>query len=278
MSTDSDAPNRPWEPITFKGVAGFAGAPWGRLLMVELGVAVGFAICAAWFVVTAWTPVVTQAVFQLPDESVIRGGKLEWPDAVARTLAETPFLSLRVDPHDTSGAGQVADLQLEIRAREFRLQSIFGYASFPYPRGWIVLLNRAKLEPWWGAWQPALVAGMGVAVVAGLLVCWAGLAVIYAFAVRLISFFANRRITRLGCWKLASAALMPGALLMSAALILYGLHRLSLMGFLLAGALHLVVGWVYVIGAPLRLPHINPVPPAGVNPFSEPTAPVSGPE
>ena len=273
MNTDSDSPKRPWEPITFKGVAGFAQAPLRRLLAVELVVALGVAICTAWFVATAWTPVFTAAIARLPEESVIRGGKLEWPDTTPATLAEESFLSIHVDPHGSGQAGQVADLQLEFRAQELRLQSIFGYATIPYPHGWIILLNRAKLEPWWGAWRPAVVAGAGVGAFFGLLTGWAFLALAYAFAVRLLSLYANRQITWLGCWKLASAALMPGALLVIGAILLYGLQRLSLVGLLLAGALHLLVGWAYLAGAPLCLPRIGAVLPPGANPFARPAAP-----
>lgn len=274
MSAASDDFNRPCEPITFTGMAGFASAPLSRLLVVELIVATAAAICVMWFAASVWMPVITTAVSRLPDESLIRSGRLEWPPGAPGALAESPFLSLHAAPQGGGEAGQEADLQLEFRATALRLQSILGYVDLPYPQGWTILLNRAKLEPWWGAWRPMLVAGMGVAACLGLFVNWAILALLYAFAVRWVTFYTNRQITRFGCWKLASAALMPGAVLLSGAIILYGLHRLSLVGFLFAFALHLIVGWVYVVGAPLRLPRAGSVGPPRVNPFTD----VSGTE
>lgn len=268
MSAASDDLKRPCEPITFTGVAGFAVAPLSRLVVVELIVAVAAAICVMWFAASVWMPVITMAVSRLPDESLIRSGKLEWPPGAPGALAESPFLSLHAAPQSGGEAGQEADLRLEFRATALRLQSILGYVDLRYPQGWTILLNRAKLEPWWGAWRPMIVAGMGLATCFGLLVTWAILALLCAFAVRLMASCSNRQVTRFGCWKLASAALMPGAVLLSGAIILYGLHRLSLVGFLFAFALHLIVGWVYVVGAPLRLPRVSSVEPPSVDPFA----------
>ena len=47
---------------------------------------------------------------------------------------------------------------------------------------------------------------------------------------------------------------MPGALLMCAAVCLYGWGALDLVRLAVAGAVHLVMGWVYLFISPLCLP------------------------
>jgi hypothetical protein len=102
------------------------------------------------------------------------------------------------------------------------------------------------------------------------------LALIYSPVARLIAFFSDRKLGMGGSWRLCSAALIPGALLLSAALFLYGLAILDLLHLLLAVGLHLVVGWVYVVIATLQLPKGEiKMAPKG-NPFSD--APTSEPE
>jgi hypothetical protein len=77
---------------------------------------------------------------------------------------------------------------------------------------------------------------------------------VYFLPAWLVGFFANRELSLGGSWRLAGAALMPGALLMCGALLLYGWGALDIVRLTVAAALHLVMGWVYVVASPLRLP------------------------
>jgi hypothetical protein len=52
---------------------------------------------------------------------------------------------------------------------------------------------------------------------------------------------------------MAGAAQMPGALLISGAILLYGFNRLNLIGLLFAWLLHMVIAWIYLGIAPARL-------------------------
>jgi len=72
--------------------------------------------------------------------------------------------------------------------------------------------DRLEMEPWWGAREPVVLALAALTVVVGLFVTWSFLATIYVGPVWLISFFANRDLKLAECWRLAGAALMPGAL------------------------------------------------------------------
>ena len=96
---------------------------------------------------------------------------------------------------------------------------------------------------------------------------WAALATIYFLPVRLISFFANRDLNFRGSWKLAGAALMPGVLLMTAAIVLYDFAVLDLVQFCFIFAAHFALGWIYLFLSHLFLPRIGSALPKG-NPFA----------
>ena len=269
-----------WQPLTFGGVASFAHARPQRLLAVELAVASLVAASVVWCLSLTWFADVRLAITRLPDQAALRQGQLEWPEGEPVRLVESAFLSILVDPDNRSDVNLTSDLQVEWGRDEWRIRSLFGHGYVPlrYPTGWSLPLNRAALQPWWGAWQWVILAGFAVAVVVGLLLQWAALAVLYLAPVRLAVFFLDREVSRAGCWRLASAALMPGAVVMSGAILLYGMHRLPLVGLLLAVILHLLVGWVYLLIAPFKLPKkaaalaaekSNPFAPTSENPGSK---------
>ena len=160
-----------------------------------------------------------------------------------------------------------ADVQIEFGRESVRIISLLGYTEQDYPRDWIVSFNRTDLEPPWGAWEPELLAIAVLALVAGLMLLWAALATIYFLPVRLISIFANRDLDFRGSWKLASAALMPGVLLMTAAIVLYDFAVLDLVQFCFIFAAHFALGWIYLFLSHLFLPRIGSALPKG-NPFT----------
>ena len=242
-----------WQPLTFGGVASFAYARPRRLLAVELVVASVVAASVVWCLSVTWFADVRLALTRLPEHAAVRAGGLEWPDDEPVRLVGSAFLSILVDPDSQSDVNLTSDVQLELGRSHWKVRSLLGFVPQRYPSGWNVPLNRAILEPWWGAWQWVILAGVAVVVVVGLLFLWAVLAAVYLAPVRLLVFFLDRDATRAGCWRVASAALMPGAVVMSGAVVTYGLQRLPLVGLLLAVLLHLVVGWVYLLVAPFSL-------------------------
>jgi len=60
---------------------------------------------------------------------------------------------------------------------------------------------------------------------------------------------------------------MPGALLMCAAILTYGWGALDLVRLVVTAAVHVVVGWVYVVASPLCLPR-HQAATANLNPFA----------
>ena len=275
--TEPNEPANPaaWQPLTFRGVAAFAAARTGRLWLVQLGVAVLIAASVLFFLSRAWWPMIAGAIHALPDQGFLRGGQLAWAGDDPVILSESPWLAFVVDTENTREPGQIADVQLELGEAEVRCRALLGVLALPYPDDWEIGVNRPELEPWWGAWQPILLAGVALLVVAALFAQWFVLACFYAPVVWLVAFFADRAACWRACWRVAGAALMPGALLMGGAIVLYGAGQLTLIHLALALALHLVVGWVYLIGAPLCLSREQPAGPTSKNPFGTPVEPAT---
>lgn len=258
--------------MTFGGVAAFAQPARGRLLKIQFAVALFVAGSLVWLLAHAWFPQIDQAVAGLPTRGAIRNSTLEWDGASPVSLAEGPFLSFTVDLESSGDLGRSADLHVELGRTELRLGSLFGYWRVPYPPGRSMILNRTEANAWWGAWRTFLLIGAGALVGTSLLASWWLLAIVYAFGVRLIAFYADRHVSTLGSVRLAAAAQLPGSAMMGLALLLYGNQRLSLLGLLLAWLIQWVVGWVYTALAPFRLPRGSGQPVPGRNPFSPPSS------
>jgi hypothetical protein len=265
MSAPAESPIA-WEPLTPRGVAAFAQARFSRLLLVQFVIASLAAAAVVWFLSDACFPTVRAAIRNLPASSAIRSGWLDWPGNPPQLLAEGRFLAFIVDPDHSGQIHSPADVQIEFGAQTIRVFSLLGYTEQDYPRDWIMSFNRTDLEPLWGAWEPELLAIAVLAVVAGLMLSWAVLATVYFLPVRLISFFANRDLNFSGSWKLAGAALMPGALLLTAAIVLYDFAVLDLIQFCFIFSAHFALGWIYLFLSQLFLPRMDSTPPKD-NPF-----------
>lgn len=243
------AENKPaaWQPLTPRGVAAFARATWGRLLLVQFIFALLAAVALVWFLRTAWFPTVREAIQQLPERGEMRSGKLNWRDGSPQLLAEGRFLAFVVDTNHSGGLRSPAQIQIEFGRDDIFFYSLAGYRAWPYPVQWNFGFNRRELEPWWGAWEPPI----RWLAFGGMLLCcllgWALLATVYFIPAWLGGFFANRDLSLWRAWKLAGAALMPGALLMIAAIFFYGLGVLDLVQLAAALGAHLIVGWVYTV-------------------------------
>lgn len=268
MDTADEKPRAVWQPLTPGGVAAFARASWGRLLVVQFIVALLAAGAGVWFLRTAWFPAIGEAISRLPEQGEIRGGRLDWHGDSPVLLADGRFLAIAVDLDHEGQARSPAHLQVELGRRDFQVFSLLGFVRGSYPAGRSVAFNHADLAPWWGAWSPAILAIVGGLALAGLILSWMLLATLYFLPAWLVGFFGNRDLRLGASWRLAGASLMPGALFLTAAIILYGLGALDLVRLGLAAALHLVIGWVYVVASPMALPRHPAAAEMKKNPFT----------
>jgi hypothetical protein len=255
------------EPFTPRGVATFAHANFSRLLLAQLIFAFVAAIVVAWFFYSRCFPVVQAAIENLPDDGEISFGKLDWKADPFQKLAEGDFLALDVDLYHSGQFRSTADFQAEFGRESIRVFSLFGfYADFAYPPGRMLSFNRPELIPIWKAWRAEILFFIAAVTVVALLVSWSVLATIYFLPIWLAGFFTNRDLDLAACWKLSAAALLPGALLMSAGILLYGFGLLNLvtLGFIFGA--HFVLGWLYLFFSLGFLPRLSTATPRG-NPF-----------
>ncbi len=273
--TTSRAPaaGGPWLPLTAGRVAAFASARNGRLWLVMATTALIVAVTVVRFLAAGWWPVINRAVSQLPAEGEIRSGRLVWPTNAVTTLADNGLLAIVINPTDLLKAGQSADLQLEFRATELDVESLFGYVPVPYPSGWIISLNHTDLEPLWGAWRPHLLVATGALVVPGLLCFWSLLAGPLALFVAAYARLLGRQSSRAGAWRLCMAAMAPGALVFALAMLGYTARQINLAEWLLANGLQPFLLLALVLFAPLWLPVQEPP-----SPFAPPATPPDEPK
>jgi len=254
---DATAARIAWEPVTPRGVAAFAHARLGRLLLVQFIVALLVGGSVAWLLRSGFFPVVTSAIEQLPARSEIRRGTLDWNGSSPQVLADGNFLSIAVDLDHSGEVRSLAHFQFEVGRTNLLAHSLLGYFSKNYPAGWIIAFNRPELLPRWGAWRPVFLALAVLGMVIYLMACWCVLATVYCSPVWLLGFFANRDLTLKGSWKLAGAAVMPGAFAMLVAIFFYGIGTLDLVQMGFALALHVLLGWVYLGVSTFYVPRIG---------------------
>jgi hypothetical protein len=255
------------QPFTFGGQATFAQGRPGRLMLAELIVAILVAVCVVAFLQHAYAPVILQTIGEMPETAKIADGRLIGIDTAI--IAETKLLAIAVTPAPSDTIGQSSDVQVQFRPSNVRIGSVYrpdwGW-EFDYGPGPVVDLSRSSLDPWWGAWRPVLLAAAGVLVLMALFFVWAALALVYTLPAKLLAWFGDRDLTWDAAWRLGSAAMLPGALLVGLAVLLYGWQEIDLVGLAFFYVAHLISGWVYLIGGTLACPRLHEVAPKQ-NPF-----------
>ena len=259
-------PRHAWQPFTPRGVAAFAGATLTRLVLVQLIVAAVVVLALLWFLRVAWFPVVTEAIQHLPQAGVIRHGELFYTGESPERLAGNSRLGVTVDLAGTRGAGQVAELELTFEKNRVLVRGPLGDWWQPYDRDYIISFNRPELEPAWGAWRWPVIAGVVIGTVVSLFLSWWTVALLYLPLVKTLAFFADRRVTWRGAYRLSAAALLPGACLVAAGLVLYGFGAIDLFRLGLLYLLHVLAGLAFVITSPFFIPKLSRAT-IGKNPF-----------
>jgi len=186
-------------------------------------------------------------------------------------LAANRYLALVVDLEHSGKAGQTADLQLELTRQEIFVSGLLGGVALRYPETIELSLDQREFIPWWGAWRQALITGIVISAGLGLLVVWFLLGLLYAPAAKLISFLFSRPLPWRAAWKMAVASLMPGALVMNAAIALYAWGWIDLVRLGFFAVFHLPIAWIYLGVSPLCLPRPAATERVKENPFASAT-------
>lgn len=256
-----------WEPLTPRGVAAFARATPSRLFLVQFIIALLAAASVVWFLYDGCFPTVFTAIQNLPAAGEIRSARLDWHGNSPQLLAEGRSIAFDVDLNHSGQIHPLADVQIEFGGETVRIFSLLGYTEWNYPRGQVIPFNHTDLEPQWGAWAMELLFMAGIVLAAGFMLGWWLLATIYFIPVWVLGLFMNRDLTFRQSWRLAGAALMPGALLMAAAVLLYNSGFLNFVSLGFTFAAHLVLGWIYLFLSLLFLPR-SPSALSKGNPFT----------
>lgn len=262
-----------WQPVTGSGLARFADAGTGRTLGFVAAFALAASLVLGWTLLTAWWPVVDRAIGELPEQGpTLARGRLGWPGAPARILADSPHLGIAVRPDDRSPPGRTADLQVELMPGALRVAGIAGFVEWPWPADWDLSLVRLEARAAWEAWRrPALTAVVG-GVAAALAATWCVAAVALALPLRLMAFVLGRRLTLGGAWRLASAAFAGASPVLGLGLAGYALRWLPWPALAVVAGAHLVGALLQLCwglwsrpGADASSPKRNPFGPDGTD-------------
>jgi Protein of unknown function (DUF1189) len=248
-----------WEPITPRGVAAFARASLERLLVVQSIVALLATAAIVWLLSSGFFPTVETAIGNLGEKGAISRGQLNIPDAdnlPSKILAQGHFLAITLDVQDTRDIRLPAHFQIEFTKNSLVIISLLGEMEVPYPSDQSFYFNRRDVSPAWGAWSPNLLGLVAIGTFFGLLLTWTILATFYFLIVWVISFFSDRDLTFRASWKLAAAALLPGALILTSGIFLYGLGLFDLVQLGFAFTMHLIVSWIYLLISPMFLTRV----------------------
>lgn len=252
------------EPFTPRGIAAFARAGFRRLLLAQFIFALLAAVAVGYFFYSACFPAIQAAIDNLPMTGQFQSGRLS---CSPQLLADGSFFAFNIDPdHSGQWRSTTADFQVEFGQDTVRIMSLFGYFDFSYPSAESIPFNQPQLDPLWKAWRAEILFVIFAAAVILLPAIWWILAAIYFLPLWLLGFFTNRELSPASSLKLSCAALFPGALLMTAAIILYTLDFLNLVTFCFVFAAHFVLHWLYLLCALPFLTRLSTAAPKA-NPF-----------
>ena len=252
-------------------MAAFATATLTRVVLAQLAVALAVSAAVIWFLRIAWFPVVTEAIQELPVTGMIRGGQLELGGESQTVLAQNERLAIAVDVASNAASGHAADLQVTFEKSRAAFCGALGCWWQHYLPEYTIVFNRPDLEPRWGAWRGPILAVVAFATVASLYATWWSLALFYVPLIKFIAFFTDRIVTWRGAWRQSAASLLPGALIVAIAIVLYGFGAIDLFRLALLYGMHIVCGLVFVVTSPFFLPKLSSLS-RQTNPFG--TAPI----
>ena len=258
--SEQDSPTpKAVQPLTFRGLARFAGAKLPRLLLVQFLFSLLLFWAVVWFANRNYAPIITSVIKELPETGKLENRKLL--DVDEHLEGEGKFLSIAVDTIDIRDTGN-GDVQIGFGETNFVvcsfLSASWGCLSFSYPTE-SVDISRSVVQPWWGARQPFLIAGFGGMILIATMIGIALIAFVLMWLARYVAYFADRRLTNFEAWKYSVAAQLPGVVVLSAAVFLYGVQAMDLLGLGVFYVLHIVVDVVYLLGAIAFLPRIDGV-------------------
>jgi len=263
-------------PFTPKGVASWADAPTGRVILLMAAASLVVSAAVAFLAQKVLFPAIEEAIQHLPDQGRIELGQLSLESAKSGALSENPWVSLVLDLDEPSSITRTADLQVRLQKNGWLACSLAGCVAWPYPAAALPMNNR-ECEPWWGAWAPILLAGLflGTALISATLI---GLsAAFHAVPANLLVWILRRRAGFVGLWRIAVAASIPSILLVSISLAAYALGILDLIQLLSACLIQLPIFWGLGLAALAGLPRRQPDVAQAENPFAPPE-PEPGPD
>jgi hypothetical protein len=211
--------------------------------------------------------VVGDAIASVQNEGVITNSRWITTNDVPRVLAGNRHFEITLDAHGQRGLGSTADVSATLTIPALRICGVLGCYAMPYEPGYTFLLNQHALAAAWDAWRKPVASVFGIILFLALFASWWIVALLATPIIKLIVFFTDRQLTWGGSWRMANAALLLGALLVSVGVFLYGVEAIDVFRLALFYVLHLVCDVVMIVLSPFFLPKLTAAERAK-NPFA----------
>ena len=202
----------------------------------------------AYFVATSWWRVVDAFVQGLPAEGRVEAGVLEWPNKPG-VATSNRHLEIRVSAGKPTSSASTSDFTLGFFRDRIRIAGVLGYVDLAYRDFQLDFpLNSIDIAPYWEAWKNPMIVFSGFLSAVVILATWWMLSVIYSPMTRVMASLFAGQLSWPQAVQVSAAGLLPAALIIVVAIVLYAEKQLNL--FALGGVwiAHVVIGWVFVCG------------------------------
>ncbi|HIG27863.1 MAG TPA: hypothetical protein EYQ50_08720 [Verrucomicrobiales bacterium] len=247
-----------WLPLIPSGIALFSQTSFRRLVLIQI---LGAGLCVnvlTLVLITTWGPVFSAAVIELPEEGLLRKGILYWGGEDQFDLAGEGSLLLAVDLYDSAPTFYTEDVKIEFNLSGFKICSLPGCFSLPYPTFFEIDFNRAGIKAWWGAWKPAFLLFFVVGGMVGLVLSWMILAVVYAVAGAIVARIFKRKTGVRGVWQVCCVAQLPIAFILVCCIYSYGASWISIRETTMVFLAHMPLGFAYSVISIFWIPRLEP--------------------
>lgn len=269
---DPDEKANPFEPWGAPALDRGRSAPgrwvgWAWIWGLQGVTAVAAASALSWTVYRIGWPVVRGVLEAWETPVECRGGQWLFPDDRVRVLAESRDVAVILDPALTGQWRTPVLVEIHMGRQAVRVYSPVGEWQWRHPGRWSFVADAETWRAASEAWLPFGLAVLGLGAAVSLWVAWRLLAVPYALWILLSALILRREVRGGRVWQMALLLQLPGAWVLTVAVLAYAVGAIDGLGLIVAFGLHWIVTGILLVASPFLLPRREGTRRGSDNPF-----------